>query len=139
VEAREVQHPDGEIRYEGRDVSPGLVAKFGVALVALSIVTAVGGLALFRIFAARAAQRGGAAPPYERTGGRELPPEPRLQTTPYADLERLVAEQQQLLDSYGWVDEESGVVRIRIDRAMELLVERGLPHRPPEGGAEASQ
>jgi hypothetical protein len=33
------------------------------------------------------------------------------------------------LSSYGWVDREAGIVRIPIDRAMDLLAERGLPAR----------
>jgi hypothetical protein len=119
----------GDMRYEARDVSPGLVAKFGVILVVLSVATAAGGLVLFRILAARGAARERTPVAYERSADRGLPPEPRLQTAPYADLERLVAEQRKALDSYGWVDEKAGVVRIPVDRAMELLVERGLPHR----------
>jgi hypothetical protein len=121
--------PGGDTRYEARDVSPGLVAKFGVMLVVLSVATAAGGLALFRILAARGAARERTPVAYERSGERGRPPEPRLQTAPYADLERLVAEQREVLDTYGWVDQKAGVVHIRIDRAMELLVERGLPHR----------
>ena len=38
-----------------------------------------------------------------------------------------------MLDSYGWVDKDAGVVRIPIDDAMRLTVERGLPR----GAAEA--
>ena len=37
--------------------------------------------------------------------------------------------------SPGWVDQKTGVVRIPISRAMDLLLERGLPvrsNRPPE-------
>ena len=124
----------GDARYETRDVSPGLVAKFGVVLVVLSVATAAGGLVLFRILAARDAERDRVATAYERGGDRGLPPEPRLQTSPYADFERIVVEQRKLLDAYGWVDERAGVVRIPIDRAMELLAARGLPHRAP--GAE---
>ncbi|MFH1279606.1 MAG: hypothetical protein ABIK65_14660 [Candidatus Eisenbacteria bacterium] len=43
-------------------------------------------------------------------------------------LARLRAEQQGELHSYGWVDEKSGVVRLPIDRAMELVVsESAMP------------
>ena len=35
-----------------------------------------------------------------------------------------------MLDSYGWVDKNAGVVRIPIDEAMKLTLERGLPARP---------
>ena len=31
-----------------------------------------------------------------------------------------------MLDSYGWVDKDAGVVRIPIEEAMKLTVERGL-------------
>ena len=47
------------------------------------------------------------------------------------------------LNSYGWVDQKAGVVHIPIDRAMTLLLQRGLPARaakPPDFGLdEASQ
>ena len=33
------------------------------------------------------------------------------------------------LNSYGWVDQTSGVVRIPVDRAIELSLERGFPTR----------
>jgi hypothetical protein len=42
----------------------------------------------------------------------------------------------ELLEGYQWVDEQAGVVRIPIERAMELLAERGLPSR---SAAEADQ
>ncbi|HET7697283.1 MAG TPA: hypothetical protein VFK57_16335 [Vicinamibacterales bacterium] len=57
-------------------------------------------------------------------------PEPRLQTTPWTDLRLFRAEQNQHLNSYGWVDEKLGVARIPIAKAKELLLQRGLPVRP---------
>jgi hypothetical protein len=57
-------------------------------------------------------------------------PEPRLQTTPWTDLRAFRSEQQNYLNSYGWVDEKLGVARIPIARAKELLLQRGLPVRP---------
>jgi hypothetical protein len=47
-------------------------------------------------------------------------------------MRRLRAADEAILNSYGWVDEEAGVVRIPIDRAMELTLERGLPTRSEE-------
>jgi hypothetical protein len=37
--------------------------------------------------------------------------------------------------AYEWVDRNAGTVRIPIDRAKALLVERGLPTRPGAGPA----
>jgi hypothetical protein len=42
--------------------------------------------------------------------------EPELRTAEDTDL-----------NSYGWVDRTAGIARIPIDRAMQLLLERGLP------------
>jgi hypothetical protein len=53
-----------------------------------------------------------------------VPPEPRLQVAPAEDLRALRAREEEVLRTYGWVNREKGVVRIPIERAMELLVER---------------
>ena len=39
------------------------------------------------------------------------------------------AAEQQVLTTYGWVDRNAGVVRIPIDEAMKLAIQRGLPAR----------
>ncbi len=54
-------------------------------------------------------------------------PKPRLQIKGPVDLAKLRAAENANLDSYGWIDRNSGTVRIPIDRAMQLLLERGLP------------
>jgi len=43
------------------------------------------------------------------------------------DIWRLRANEDAVLNSYGWADRRAGTVRVPIDRAMDLLVERGLP------------
>ena len=48
-------------------------------------------------------------------------------------------QEEQTLHSYGWVDQSAGVVRIPIDRAMELLAQRGLPTRPQAGTVPPSE
>jgi hypothetical protein len=48
-------------------------------------------------------------------------------------MQEMVTEQEAILNSYGWVDKEAGVVRIPIERAIELTLERGLP---PQGQGE---
>jgi len=55
-------------------------------------------------------------------------PTPRLQgddgNQETADLH---AREDLLLDNYSWVDRSKGTVRIPIERAMELIAQRGLP------------
>ena len=43
------------------------------------------------------------------------------------------------LKSYGWVDEKAGVERIPIDRAMQLIAQRGLPTTPKTGSFHRQQ
>lgn len=61
------------------------------------------------------------------------PPEPRLQVSPAADLAHIRAEEEALLNRYEWIDPKGGLVRIPIDRAMELVAARGLPTRQQPG------
>jgi hypothetical protein len=49
------------------------------------------------------------------------------------DLSDMRAAEDQLLHHYSWVDRDKGVVRLPIERAMDILAERGLPSRPSEG------
>ncbi|HZR06338.1 MAG TPA: hypothetical protein VFA61_10990 [Candidatus Udaeobacter sp.] len=54
-------------------------------------------------------------------------PKPRLEIKGPADLAAFRAAEETDLNSYGWVNRNSGIARIPIDRAMQLLLERGLP------------
>jgi hypothetical protein len=50
-----------------------------------------------------------------------MPPEPRLQSHPVADLAAERAREQAMLDGYAWVDRDAGIARIPVDRAMDIL------------------
>lgn len=58
------------------------------------------------------------------------PPDPRLQVAPPADFRELKATQITRLNTYGWTDPDAGVVRIPIDRAIEIMVEQGYVYTP---------
>jgi hypothetical protein len=53
------------------------------------------------------------------------PAGPKLQVNPQEDWQAYRHAQQQILGSYGWASREQSRVRIPIERAMELVVERG--------------
>lgn len=72
---------------------------------------------------------------YEKYLKEEFPA-PQLETDERTELNDVRLREENILSTYGWVDQKSGVVHIPIDRAMDLLVERGLAVRP---GAEMSQ
>jgi hypothetical protein len=60
-------------------------------------------------------------------------PQPRLETDETTEINNFRMQEEQTLNSYGWVDQSAGVARIPIDRAMALLAQRGLPTRPQAG------
>lgn len=63
-------------------------------------------------------------------------PTPQLETDERTQLNKIRIAEEDTLSTYGWVDQKAGVVRIPIDRAMDLLAQRGLPVR---SGASATQ
>jgi hypothetical protein len=68
--------------------------------------------------------------PVSTTGMRELPPEPRLQANPHADLRAMHAEEDSVLTSYGWEDQSAQVARVPIEEAMKMVEHDGVPSWP---------
>lgn len=120
--------------YERSDARPGSLLKLGIGLFLILVACFIGMKWMFSYFA-KVQQLGPPASPFENA--RVLPPPPRLQVQPRLDLEKYLDSQNRALTSYGWVDKQNGVIRIPIDRAMDLLVERGLPARSAEDAAAA--
>ncbi len=54
-------------------------------------------------------------------------PKPRLEVKASADFGKLREAEEIDLNSYSWVDRSTQTVHIPIDRAMRLILERGLP------------
>lgn len=115
-----------DVRHERTDADSPAVLRALLGLLLVIAVVAVGLVYLTKGLVAVA--RAGDPPraPLAHEYGR-LPPEPRLQMQPFADIELQRAEERRLLTSYGWVDEKTGVVHIPIDEAKALLLKRGLP------------
>jgi hypothetical protein len=64
----------------------------------------------------------------------QIPPAPRIEEHPAMEIQQLHAQEDRALSSYGWMDKRAGVVRIPIDRAMELQLQRGFPTRKEGSG-----
>jgi hypothetical protein len=61
---------------------------------------------------------------------------PRLQISSAEDLKDFRTREDSELNSYGWIDRTAGVVRVPVDRAMDLLLQRGLPVRSGTNSTE---
>jgi hypothetical protein len=139
-------HADRTSTYPGhetRDFSMRVVVLFGACLAVLL----AGSLALmawlFDVFNVTPAGQGLRGAPVAATPPR--PPGPRLQPSPTKDMLEMLQAENARLQSYGWVDRSAGIARMPIDRAMEFVVQQGLPswHEipvlPPDQGGTGQE
>jgi hypothetical protein len=131
------ERPGGAVG-RNRDVHIRGVLLFGFWLAVGAIVVQLGVWGLFRVLARE--QRSAQMPlsPMVAASLQRTPPEPRLEPAPLALRRKLRAEEDAILTTYQWVDKKAGVVRLPIDRAMELLVVRGLPPAQPMPAAASA-
>jgi hypothetical protein len=122
--------PEGEGRlgYEPRDVRVGWILTFAGLLAAMVILVLPLADWTFGHFARSAAKKDVPASPL---AADQTPPAPLLESRPSADLAELRRHEDEALTHYRWVDRREGVVQIPVDRAIEILTERGLPEPPP--------
>lgn len=124
-EAQGYEHDDVRIR----PLAIFLVALGALVAASLWVTAAISG-GLTRARAAEARPR--PMDPFVAT-----PEGPLLETDTGALLVEQRAWEDRILSEYAWVDRAGGTVRIPIERALELVVERGLPVRPAEEPAPA--
>jgi len=127
--------PAAGVGHETRDISTRVVVIFASLLVAGAIVVHLAVWGLYLVYGRVNASAYPRQYPLASSGPAQLPPEPRLQTQPREDLKALRRDEDTRLRSYGWVDPQRGVVHIPIDRAMQALLEQGLPARADARGA----
>ena len=117
-------------QYEHTDVDVAIGYSFAIWL-AVAMVLSLGLVyGVFWLFERGQADADVAAQQFPLAVGQEKePPSPRLQTQPFKDGYLLKQGQGERLNAFGWVDKESGIVHIPIDRAMELTRQQ-LTARP---------
>jgi hypothetical protein len=121
--------PPGEPGHETTDINVWAVGKFAIGLAAITVVSMGLLFGLMRYFQSREATEVVPAIVIDKVF-----PEPRLLKQEAVDLQKFRAGEEQVLHSYAWVDQSKGVVRIPIDRAIDVLAQKGLPSRA--GGAK---
>jgi hypothetical protein len=113
---------------------PGVV-KFLVWLYVAIIVVALLMWGLLHYFDKRKAQE--EPPPSPLAPEVRAPPEPRLQgapgsvSSPAEDIRRFREQEGQMLNSYGWIDQQRGIIRIPIEQAKKLIEQKGALATPP--------
>ena len=142
-------HPEHEkVAYEREDLSPRGIFAFliGLALVGVLIHFAVKGMYGYLDSYQKQHQ-----PPLNplvsqtETDSRKVSnadiarfPQPRLETNERLEITDFRLQEEKKLNSYDWIDQKAGIARIPIERAMQLLAQRGLPTRPQPGALPPS-
>lgn len=98
-------------------------------LAAVCVLSGIVVLWVFRVLDRRLVEAEPALAPLARPAGEAPVPEPRLLTNEPANLTDFRAREAEKVETYGWVDEPGGIVRIPVERAKDLILERGLPAR----------
>jgi hypothetical protein len=157
-----VNVPTPQEGYEASDVSAPGIAVFLAALMAFNVVFFVFCYGLGKVINNQLIKRDGppnkwnqvaqqpgavpanmaSNPALEQQQLQQLTqrfPTPRLQTDDgNQDLAELHERESLLLDHYSWIDRSQGKIRIPIERAMELIAQRGLPVIPGAGSGQPS-
>jgi hypothetical protein len=147
-EPREPEQVDASAGYERSDIKTAGVVVFITAMAVFVIVAGVLAFGVGKLLNAHMVQEDGlkskwaASVDVRSLGNMPTSPDlmkkmsemtqgfptPRVQTDDgLQDLADLHAREDLLLAHYSWVDPAQGKVRIPIERAMELVAQRGLP------------
>ena len=122
-------------KHEHTDIDPAVGFQFGLWLGVAMLISFAIVYATFWLFEGQEKAADRAAPRFPTAVGVTRPaPTPALQTQPFKDLHTLRAEEAAQLGTYGWVDKEGGVTRIPVDRAMEVMLQRGFAVRAQGAG-----
>jgi hypothetical protein len=124
--------------HELSDAEAAPVLKFLAFLAVVTVSVAAIVVVFYNYLESREAREKTARYPMAAGSARPLPPPPRLQTYPFQDVKDLRQEERRLLETYEWVDRSAGVVRIPVERAIEVLAAKGLPYRQPGATAPAA-
>ena len=137
--------------YERRDIGVAGVLYFllGLAVAGLLVYFVVNGIYHYldkrseaeqapRQSAGHERSHGHAAHP-RRTTRRAAFPNPKLEEDERGQLNGIRLKEEQTLSTYDYIDKNAGTVRIPIERAMDLIVQRGLPVRAQSAATPAAQ
>jgi hypothetical protein len=117
-------HP--ETLHEENSVQFAPVLIFAVVMVIVSIATFLTVKIIERAFDTSWSRSEAPVSPLAQA---QMPPAPLLEVSPGQARIDLRAKEQEVINSYRWIDEKGGVVGIPVEEAIKLLAQRGLPVR----------
>jgi hypothetical protein len=115
------------VGHEGRDADIRPIVLTGIGLAVTVVVVGVIVYGIFRYLETHPATS--VQPNPMALFDSQIPPAPRIEEHPAIEIQQLHTQEDQTLSTYGWIDKSKGIVRIPLDRAIELQLQRGLPTR----------
>jgi hypothetical protein len=125
--------------HEHTDANVWMIVQFAIWLVVSAVVVHLLMWVMFRVFVDQ--RVAATTPEFPLAVGQEhrLPAGPRLQRFPANEILQFRTDENERLNSYGWIDRNAGTVHIPISDAMRMTLEHGLPSRaqtPPEAAQD---
>lgn len=117
--------------YETQDVELRPVIKFGAFLAIAVILSFIVSIWIHRLIVPERPTKINSERPEAMQ--RVLPPEPRLQADPLKDWKEFAAKEEAKINSYKWVDLNTGKAQIPVERAKEIVLKKGLPQPSTAG------
>jgi len=118
-------------QHEVSDVSGRRIVFTGVGLAAVLIIVALIAFATLKVLHPERTTA-----PSSALSASQPNDAPRLQSAPDPDLTALRREKYGLLHEYAWIDRRDGLIRIPIERAMQLIVERNASTKQSAAGRQ---
>ena len=140
-----------ETHHEESDVNVRALLWFVVIFIAFAALTHFALLTLFKFYVQLERGNISNAPltSMQRPPGMDVPQTPRLQpfpapappyrSTPVTDMKEMRAHEDAILDNYGWVDKQKGVVHIPIEQAKKEALQSGVFKVGGSQGGQGSQ
>ncbi len=145
ISAADIQNP--AVKHDTTDVNVrAIIGTLAAMVLAAILIHAI--VAAMLIYFERTSAEGEPEPNPMRmgrtTGGPTDPvktfPQPQLQPDPAGDLNKMFVNEDQWLNTYGWVDKNAGVVHVPINDAMEMFLQQNNSSTAaPEGATKPGQ
>ena len=159
-----ITNPD--VAHEESDVAVRPLLWFVGGLTFFTLVVCLAMFLMFKFFLNREVAQELEASPLARQGEERPPPEPRLQLAPgwqvttddgrrhdlsysadnagyvpqpWSEYLVVMDEWKREAEGYGWADEQAGTVRVPIEQAMRVYLERRAGQQPPAGAPPQQQ
>ena len=119
-----------QLGYEPRDVSLPVLIKWLIILFVGMAVTAAGTWVMYQVFVAEEPNQNARSLDVNM---RKIPPPPNplLQGYPLDDIHDFRDKEAERLDGYAWRDRAKGIATIPVDKALDIVAEKGLPTKQP--------